>query len=58
VKRLSFSFVILTGPRADIEGKLFLERSFIDLVRKPLSNDMPERVNYQDMVNFFKSENL
>jgi hypothetical protein len=41
---------ILVGPKADVEAKLFLERSFADLVRKPLS-EAPQIVSYQDMVS-------
>ncbi|KAI6190647.1 Signal transducer and activator of transcription b [Aphelenchoides bicaudatus] len=47
-KKVSLPFAILVGPKADVEAKLFLERSFADLVRKPLS-EAPNIVTYQDM---------
>ncbi|KAH7694676.1 CRE-STA-2 protein [Aphelenchoides avenae] len=49
-KKVSLPFAILVGPKIDVEAKLFLERSFADLVRKPLS-DVPQSVPYQDMAD-------
>lgn len=49
-KKVSLPFAILVGPKTDVEAKLFLERSFADLVRKPLS-DVPQIVPYQDMAD-------
>ncbi|CAD5231615.1 unnamed protein product [Bursaphelenchus xylophilus] len=49
-KKVSLPFAILVGPKTDVEAKLFLERSFADLVRKPLS-DAPTIVSYQDMAD-------
>ncbi|VDD94865.1 unnamed protein product [Enterobius vermicularis] len=47
-KKVSLPFAILVGPKTDVEARLFLERSFADLVRKPLS-DIPEAVPIEDM---------
>ncbi|KAI6216109.1 Signal transducer and activator of transcription b [Aphelenchoides besseyi] len=49
-KKVSLPFAILVGPKADVEAKLFLERSFADLVRKPLS-EAPASVSYADMAS-------
>ena len=32
-KKISLPFAILVGPKSDVEARLFLERSFSDLVR-------------------------
>lgn len=45
---MSLPFAILVGPKTDVEARLMLERSFSDLVRKPLS-DIPPMVPYSDM---------
>ncbi|VDK71459.1 unnamed protein product [Onchocerca ochengi] len=47
-KKVSLPFAILVGPKSDVEALLFLERSFSDLVRRPLS-DMPQKVDCQEM---------
>uniref|UniRef100_A0AC34PW71 SH2 domain-containing protein n=1 Tax=Panagrolaimus sp. JU765 TaxID=591449 RepID=A0AC34PW71_9BILA len=47
-KKVSLPFAILVGPKTDVEARLMLERSFADLVRKPLS-DIPATVPYTDM---------
>ncbi|MFH4977335.1 hypothetical protein AB6A40_004044 [Gnathostoma spinigerum] len=47
-KKVSLPFAILVGPKTDVEARLFLERSFADLVRRPLS-DIPATVDYRDM---------
>uniref|UniRef100_A0A0N5AEK2 SH2 domain-containing protein n=1 Tax=Syphacia muris TaxID=451379 RepID=A0A0N5AEK2_9BILA len=49
-KKVSLPFAILVGPKTDVEARLFLERSFADLVRKPLS-DIPEVVTYSEMAD-------
>ncbi|KAI6185219.1 Signal transducer and activator of transcription b [Aphelenchoides fujianensis] len=49
-KKVSLPFAILVGPKADVEAKLFLERSFADLVRKPLS-EAPTVVSYAEMAD-------
>ncbi|KAI6223784.1 Signal transducer and activator of transcription b [Aphelenchoides fujianensis] len=49
-KKVSLPFAILVGPKADVEAKLFLERSFADLVRKPLS-EAPTAVSYAEMAD-------
>lgn len=47
-KKVSLSFAVLVGPKTDVEARLFLERSFADLVRRPLS-DIPTSVDYHEM---------
>uniref|UniRef100_A0A7E4ZTQ5 SH2 domain-containing protein n=1 Tax=Panagrellus redivivus TaxID=6233 RepID=A0A7E4ZTQ5_PANRE len=47
-KKVSLPFAVLVGPKTDVEAKLFLERSFADLVLKPLS-EVPESVTYLEM---------
>jgi hypothetical protein len=49
-KKVSLPFAILVGPKSDVEARLFLERSFADLVRKPLS-DIPTYATYTDMAD-------
>ena len=49
-KKVSLPFAILVGPKSDVEARLFLERSFADLVRKPLS-DIPTYISYTDMAD-------
>ncbi|KAK0410120.1 hypothetical protein QR680_004958 [Steinernema hermaphroditum] len=49
-KKVSLPFAVLVGPKTDVEAKLFLERSFADLVRKPLS-EIPASVSYDDMAS-------
>uniref|UniRef100_A0A8R1DPM3 SH2 domain-containing protein n=1 Tax=Caenorhabditis japonica TaxID=281687 RepID=A0A8R1DPM3_CAEJA len=47
---VSLPFAVLVGPKADVEAKLFLERSFADLVRHPLS-DIPTHVSCAEMAD-------
>uniref|UniRef100_A0A183U214 Kinesin motor domain-containing protein n=1 Tax=Toxocara canis TaxID=6265 RepID=A0A183U214_TOXCA len=49
-KKVSLPFAILVGPKTDVEARLFLERSFADLVRRPLS-DIPTSVDYREMAD-------
>ncbi|CAO4380558.1 unnamed protein product [Caenorhabditis nigoni] len=49
-KKVSLPFAVLVGPKADVEAKLFLERSFADLVRHPLS-DIPTHVSCAEMAD-------
>ncbi|VDN07474.1 unnamed protein product [Thelazia callipaeda] len=47
-KKVSLPFAILVGPKSDVEARLFLERSFADLVKRPLS-EMPQSVHFSKM---------
>uniref|UniRef100_A0A914H303 Signal transducer and activator of transcription b N-terminal domain-containing protein n=1 Tax=Globodera rostochiensis TaxID=31243 RepID=A0A914H303_GLORO len=49
-KKVSLPFAILVGPKADVEAKLFMERSFADFVRRP-DGELPKLVNGFEMVN-------
>ncbi|VDN60133.1 unnamed protein product [Dracunculus medinensis] len=49
-KKVSLPFAILVGPKSEVEARLFLERSFANLVRQPLS-DVPKFVSCQEMVD-------
>uniref|UniRef100_A0A0M3I5K0 SH2 domain-containing protein n=1 Tax=Ascaris lumbricoides TaxID=6252 RepID=A0A0M3I5K0_ASCLU len=49
-KKVSLPFAILVGPKTDVEARLFLERSFAELVRRPLS-DIPTSVDYREMAD-------
>ncbi|KAL3115513.1 hypothetical protein niasHT_018146 [Heterodera trifolii] len=49
-KKVSLPFAILVGPKADVEAKLFMERSFADFVRRP-DGELPKVVNGFEMVN-------
>ncbi|CAD6193645.1 unnamed protein product [Caenorhabditis auriculariae] len=49
-KKVSLPFAVLVGPKSDVEAKLFLERSFADLVRHPLS-DIPTHVSCPEMAD-------
>lgn len=49
-KKVSLPFAVLVGPKLDVEAKLFLERSFADLVRKPLS-EIPSHVSSEEMAD-------
>ncbi|GMT08865.1 hypothetical protein PFISCL1PPCAC_162 [Pristionchus fissidentatus] len=49
-KKVSLPFAVLVGPKADVEAKLFLERSFADLVRRPLS-DIPAHASAVELVD-------
>lgn len=49
-KKVSLPFAVLVGPKSDVEARLFLERSFADLVRRPLS-DVPQSVHFQEMAD-------
>ncbi|WKX99870.1 hypothetical protein Q1695_014613 [Nippostrongylus brasiliensis] len=49
-KKVSLPFAVLVGPKSDVEAKLFLERSFADLVRHPLS-DIPAHVSCSEMAD-------
>ncbi|CAB3397720.1 unnamed protein product [Caenorhabditis bovis] len=49
-KKVSLPFAVLVGPKADVEAKLFLERSFADLVRHPLS-DIPTHTSCAEMAD-------
>ncbi|KJH41532.1 hypothetical protein DICVIV_12491 [Dictyocaulus viviparus] len=49
-KKVSLPFAVLVGPKSDVEAKLFLERSFADLVRHPLS-DIPSHVACTEMAD-------
>uniref|UniRef100_A0A915PQB3 SH2 domain-containing protein n=1 Tax=Setaria digitata TaxID=48799 RepID=A0A915PQB3_9BILA len=49
-KKVSLPFAVLVGPKSDVEARLFLERSFSDLVRRPLS-DIPQSVHCQEMAD-------
>uniref|UniRef100_A0AC35UI06 SH2 domain-containing protein n=1 Tax=Rhabditophanes sp. KR3021 TaxID=114890 RepID=A0AC35UI06_9BILA len=47
-KKVSLPFAVLVGPKTEVEAKVFLERSFADLVRKPLC-EIPSEVGYEMM---------
>uniref|UniRef100_A0A158P6X6 SH2 domain-containing protein n=1 Tax=Angiostrongylus cantonensis TaxID=6313 RepID=A0A158P6X6_ANGCA len=49
-KKVSLPFAVLVGPKSDVEARLFLERSFADLVRHPLS-DIPTHVSCAEMAD-------
>ncbi|GMS77908.1 hypothetical protein PENTCL1PPCAC_83 [Pristionchus entomophagus] len=49
-KKVSLPFAVLVGPKTDVEAKLFLERSFADLVRRPLS-DIPSHASAVELVD-------
>lgn len=49
-KKVSLPFAILVGPKADVEAKLFMERSFADFVRRP-DGELPMVVSGTEMVN-------
>ncbi|GMR57164.1 hypothetical protein PMAYCL1PPCAC_27359, partial [Pristionchus mayeri] len=49
-KKVSLPFAVLVGPKTDVEAKLFLERSFADLVRRPLS-DIPAHASAVELVD-------
>uniref|UniRef100_A0A914X9P4 SH2 domain-containing protein n=1 Tax=Plectus sambesii TaxID=2011161 RepID=A0A914X9P4_9BILA len=49
-KKVSLPFAVLVGPKFDVEARLFLERSFADLVRQPLS-DIPPAASYHEMAD-------
>ncbi|CAJ0582530.1 unnamed protein product, partial [Mesorhabditis spiculigera] len=49
-KKVSLPFAVLVGPKTDVEAKLFLERSFADLVRQPLS-EVPPHVSAVEMAD-------
>ncbi|CAI5451405.1 unnamed protein product [Caenorhabditis angaria] len=49
-KKVSLPFAVLVGPKSDVEAKLFLERSFADLVRHPLS-DIPTHISCAEMAD-------
>ncbi|CAI4222596.1 unnamed protein product [Auanema sp. JU1783] len=49
-KKVSLPFAVLVGPKSDVEARLFLERSFADLVRHPLS-DIPSVVSCAEMAD-------
>uniref|UniRef100_A0A1I7WI07 Signal transducer and activator of transcription b N-terminal domain-containing protein n=1 Tax=Heterorhabditis bacteriophora TaxID=37862 RepID=A0A1I7WI07_HETBA len=49
-RKVSLPFAVLVGPKSDVEAKLFLERSFADLVRHPLS-DIPTHVSCAEMAD-------
>ncbi|VDK47263.1 unnamed protein product [Cylicostephanus goldi] len=48
--QVSLPFAVLVGPKTDVEARLFLERSFADLVRHPLS-DIPTHVPCTEMAD-------
>ncbi|CEF70498.1 SH2 domain and EF-hand domain pair-containing protein [Strongyloides ratti] len=47
-KKVSLPFAVLVGPKVEVEARLFLERSFANLVQSP-SCELPSEVGYEEM---------